>query len=45
MSIEAKAVLLKSIETRLSRVITAANMPTVLSAIADEMAGYEILPA
>lgn len=42
MSIEAKAVLLRSIETRLSQVITAANLPTVLSAISDEMAGYDI---
>lgn len=42
MSIEAKAILLKNIETRISQLITAAAMPAVLSAISDEMAGFEI---
>ena len=43
MSIEAKAVLLKDMEQRLSTEITAADMGKVLSALADQLAGYQLM--
>lgn len=42
MSIEAKAVLLKSMEQQLSTEITAADMSTVLSLLADQLAAFEV---
>ena len=43
MSIEAKALLLKDMEQRLSTEITAADMGKVLSALADQLAGYQLM--
>lgn len=42
MSIEAKATLLKAMEHQLSTEITAADMSKVLTALADQLAGYEL---
>jgi len=42
MSIEAKATLLKAMEHQLSTEITAADMSTVLTVLADQLAGYEL---
>lgn len=43
MAIEAKVALLKSIEQQLSTEITAADMSKVLSAVADQLAGFEVV--
>jgi len=43
MSIEAKATLLKAMEHQLSTEITAADMSKVLTALADQLAGYELV--
>lgn len=42
MAIEAKAVLLKSLEQQLSTEITAADMTRVLSAVSDQLAAYQV---
>ena len=42
MPIEAKAVLLKSLEQQLSTEITAADMTRVLSAVSDQLAAYQV---
>ena len=42
MSIEAKATLLKTMEQQLSTEITAADMSKVLTALADQLAGYQL---
>lgn len=43
MSIEAKATLLKAVEQTLSTEITAADMSKVLTALADQLAGYQLI--
>ena len=42
MAIEAKATLLRGLEQQLSTQITAADMAKVLTAVADQLAGYEV---
>ena len=43
MPIEAKAVLLKSLEQQLSTEITAADMTRVLSAVSDQLAAFQVM--
>ena len=43
MSIEAKATLLKAVEQTLSTEITSADMSKVLTALADQLAGYQLI--
>ena len=42
MAIEAKAVLLKSLEQQLSTEITAADMTRVLSAVSDQLTAFQV---
>lgn len=43
MAIEAKAALLKGLETQLSEQITAADMTRVLSAVSDQLAAFDVV--
>ena len=43
MAIEDKAMMLKALEQQLSTEITAADMSKVLAAVADQLAGYEVV--